>query len=444
MTDLHLLRDERPIEGRVFVAMPYGIKTVGGGTEFDFDQFYQQELSSIIEAAGMTAVRADSIYGPQTVMGPIWRGIQQAEVVLIDFTTRSPNVAMEFAFALLIGKKMIFLTQQPDDIPTDVRGRLRHITYSAHFSHIHAMRDELTNQLGAIRTESTVEMALVPMVSGGTDPVPARVITVTGDFVVVEANDGRRGVLGNADVDYDRIVSDMTRRFTVGEMLSGAFDVDTGGGMKYTLLAGKADPWPQLKRDFPVGTSFTGTVRRVSDQLGAFVPLAHGIEGLLHRSTLEGRDLAPGDEVAVQVSRLDVGRRRIGLELDRVVSQPAVSVVPARRAGPDRRVGVDGRPEAMIRAGDRLEGEVVKVAPEGAGGFLLLRLPGRIRPAMLHCTVMTPALREDLNSGRVEQGEIIDVEVLTVDQRTDRVTLRDLPDEADGGDVAGPELAQAS
>ncbi|GAA4785788.1 hypothetical protein GCM10023200_19700 [Actinomycetospora chlora] len=430
-----LMRDERPREGHVFVVMPYGVKQLDDGTLFDFDQYYEQELRPIITAVGMVPVRADSIYGPQSVLTAMWRGLQQAAIVLIDWTTRSPNVALEFGFGHLIGKKMIHLTQQPDDIPTDVRGSMRHIAYSAHFADVHRMRQELSRQLEAVALEPWVEMALVPMAAGGTDPVPARVINTAKEFIVIETGDGRRGVLGNADVEYDRIVPDMTRRFAVGDQLSGAFDVDTSGGMKYTLLAGTPNPWPLIQAEFPEGRTFTSTVARTADKLGAFVPLAHGIDGLVHVSALGSRTLAPGDTVEVTVARVDVERRRVALHLHAVSGRAA-----APASSPESRGGEGG-----LRVGQLLEGEVVKAVPEGQGGYVLVRLPGRVRPAMLHCRYMTPELRADLNAGEVERGEIVDVEIVSVDDARDRVVVRDVPDDGSHeGEAASSELPLAS
>jgi predicted RNA-binding protein with RPS1 domain len=428
MSDLHLLRDERPIEGHLYVAMPYGKKELRDGSMFDFDTFYENELVPVIESAGFTSVRADSIYGPQSVMGPIWRGVQQAEAVLVDFSTKSPNVAMEFALSLLIGKKSLYLTQDADDIPTDVRGRLRHILYSDHYTDVNRMRDELRNQLMAIRDEPSVEMALVPMAAGGTDPVPATVITVTKEFVVIEASGGRRGVLGNADVDYNRIVTDMAKCYSVGDRVTGAFDVDTGGGMKYTLLAGTPNPWPRLRTEFPPGTSLTGSVRHIREGLGAFVETRYGIDGLIHVSTLGGRALAVGDHVAVTVTRVDMDRRRVSLLLDRVVARTETTGVPAPRQSV----------EGMYSKGQRAKAEVTKVVSQGDGGYLLVKLPRRKRSAMLHCTAMTQELRDDLADNEVEVGEILDVEVIYVDLERDRVKVRDLPDVPDVPDV--PDL----
>jgi predicted RNA-binding protein with RPS1 domain len=417
MSDLHLLRDERPIEGRLFVATPYGKKELKDGTIFDFDAFFADELTPIAEAAGFTPIRADNIYGPQSVMGPIWRGIQQAEAVLVDWTLRSPNVAMEFAWSMIIGKRCLYLTQDADDIPTDVRGRLRHILYSDRYNDVRHMREELHNQLLAIRSEPAVEMALVPMAAGGTEPVPATVITVTREFAVIEASGGRRGVLGNADIDYGRVVPDMNKVYRVGDRVTGAFDVDTGGGMKYTMLAGVVNPWPRLRAEFPRGTPVTGVVRGTREGLGAFVEVGYGIDGLIHATTLGGRELRVGDEVAATVGRIDVDRRRVSLHLDRVLTHAGTKVTPPTPA------------DAGLRPGQRLEAEVAKVIRQDCGGYLLVRLPGRQRLAMLHSSVMTDELRSDLTGDDVEVGEILDVEVLRIDAARDRVSVRDLPDQ---------------
>ncbi|WP_083267877.1 S1 RNA-binding domain-containing protein [Lentzea guizhouensis] len=411
MSDLNFTRRERAIEGNVFVACPYGPRD-----GFDHDEFYLKALVPVIKGVGMTPVRADSIYGPQTIMGTVYRGIEQAEVVIIDFTGRNANVAMEFMMAAMIGKRMIYLTQDLDDIPSDIRGRVRVIKYSDHYAAIDQMKVDLNLQLAAIRLEHSVEMALLPMASGGTDPVQARVVTVTKDFVVVEALDGRRGVLGNADVDYQRIVPDMSRLFSIGDPLSGAFEVDISGGVKYTLLPGSTNPWHQLSIEFPVGRKFTGVVQRRSEKLGAFVLLDHGICGLVHNSVLGGRTLAVGDEVEVMVTRMEKDKRLIALQPLRMPPKVADSFVPTQRASA----------ESRFVKGQRLEGEVTRALPEGEGGYVLLRLPDRSRPVMLHCTAMTPGTRADLNAGEIEIGDVIDVEIDTIDVRRDRITVREL------------------
>jgi transcriptional accessory protein Tex/SPT6 len=160
----------------------------------------------------------------------------------------------------------------------------------------------------------------------------------------------------------------------------------------------------------------------VRDDLGAFVDVGSGLSGLIHTSVLGGRPVAVGDQVDVTVRHIDVDRRRIALHLD--------AVRPAARstgAAPDRAAS-----ESDFHPGQRLEAEVHKAVAQPGGGFLLVRVPGRTAPAMLHSTVMTPELRDDLADGQVEVGEVLDVEVVSVDPVRGRLHVRDLPDDAAG------------
>ncbi|WP_217242891.1 S1 RNA-binding domain-containing protein [Streptomyces sp. AC555_RSS877] len=428
MVSHRLTRDERPIPGNVFVATPFGVKTAPDGELFDYDNFFKSELVPLISSLGMTAVRADSLYGGDSVLTPVWKGIQQAEIVLVVFSDESVNVSIEFAWAYLLGKKMIYLTQDLKEIPADVKD-LRTITYSSHYAHMNRMREELRLALEAVREETVVEMTLLPMIGGGTVPVPARVVSASREFVVVETDDGRHGVLSNADVDYTRLVTDMTTKYEVGARLQGAFDMDARGDMRYTLLAGSLNPWPVLSADYPVGKLFTGTVHNVHPTLGVFVHVAHGVNGLLAKSdVVSAARLEPGDDVEVTVVRMDTERRRISLRLIKPLRQSRpLAAVP--RISPASR-------EAGLSAGDRFDGEVLRTKPEGQGGYVLLKLPGRSRPVILHCTAMSEELRHDLNADAIEPGEMIWVEILSVDLQRDRVLVKELPESVDDQEAA--------
>ena len=407
MHEVRLTRDEQPVPNRVLVVMPFGKKPLDDGTTFDFDWFYEDIISTTISETGLTPVRADEVYGPASVQGVVWRGIQQAELVVVDFSCRNPNVAMEYMAARIIGKRMIYLAQRADDIPSDVRG-LRYIPYAYGYAEMAAMQKELRVQLEAVRKEPAQEMALIPMATGGTVPTRAQVVSVTREFAVVRADDGGHGVLAAEDVDWGRLITDMTRHYSVGDRVDGAFEILPTGGMKYTLLAGQQNPWNELAASHPVGRTFTGTVHSVRDA-GVFVRVTGQINGLIPRGTLPaGVALSPGGKVEVTVAAIDAPRRRVTLTL-----------VESGTVRPSRGIGV----------GDRLEGEVCKICPEGEGGYVLLKVDGRQRPVFLHCTQMTPELRRDLNSGGIETGEVIDLEVTRVDVAGDKVFVRDIEDQ---------------
>lgn len=418
MHEVRLTRDEQPVPNRVLVVMPFGKKHLEDGTTFDFDWFYEDIIRATISDAGLTPVRADEIYGPASVQGVVWRGIQQAELVVVDFSCRNPNVAMEYMAARIIGKRMIYLAQHADDIPSDVRG-LRYIPYAYGYAEMAAMQKELRAQLEAVRKEPAQEMALIPMATGGTVPTRAQIVSVSRDFAVVRADDGGgHGVLAAEDVDWGRLITDMTRHYSIGDRVDGAFEMLPTGGMKYTLLAGQPNPWNELATSHPVGRTFTGTVHSVRDA-GAFIRVTGPINGLVPRGSLpEGTVLSPGGKVEVTVAAIDPRRRRVTLNLVK---------------------GGTARTPSGISVGDRLEGEVCKIRPEGEGGFVLLKVDGRQRPVFLHCTQMTLELRRDLNSGGIEAGEVIDLEVTRVDAAGDKVFVRDIEDQVP--EEAVPEAA---
>ncbi|MBQ0985561.1 S1 RNA-binding domain-containing protein [Streptomyces sp. F63] len=436
MHDIRLTRDEQTVPGTVLVITPMGRKTLRNDDEFDFDWHFQDVISPVVTEAGMTPVRADSVYGPANVLDVVWRGIQQAEVCIVDFSCRTPNVAMEYMAAKLIGKRMIYLAQHADDIPSDVRG-LRHIPYTPLYADMARMRAELRQQLEAVRLEPAQEMALIPLATGGVTPARAQVVSVSADFAVVRAADGTLGVLSGEDLDWSRIVTDMTRFCAVGEWLDGAFEMLPAGGTKYTLLSGQQNPWRRLEATHPVGHTFTGTVHSVR-QAGAFVRVSGPVNGLVPRSSLPpGTELTPGSRVEVTVLSVESRRRRVTLALAQGRGRPAApfpsaGTAPAGAASP-------GVASPGVALHERLEGEVVKIVPEGRGGYVLLRVPGRDRPVFLHCSAMSGQLRHDLNHGGIELGEILDLEVSSIDLRQNKVCVRDI----EPGDEAEDETGVA-
>jgi small subunit ribosomal protein S1 len=89
------------------------------------------------------------------------------------------------------------------------------------------------------------------------------------------------------------------------------------------------DPWLEVERLFPVGTTVRGKVSRLQP-FGAFVELTPGVEGLVHISEMgaERRIGHPrevvnaGDPVEARVLSIDRDKRRIGLSLDTASSTP--------------------------------------------------------------------------------------------------------------------------
>jgi hypothetical protein len=411
-------RTHQPEKGVVFFAMPYGTRPLNGvdGPTTDFDKVYGI-LESTLTAESMRPERLDGLYGPTAMIDLISRSIQRAEVVVVDFTTKNSNVTFELAIALMFGKKIVMISQDLDHVLTDYRGH-RVLTYSLMYDDMEALKKALVEQINALLATPSTEQTLAPLPGiGHVVNAPATVDRVEREYVVVRMDDPSRppAVLGNADVDVTRLIPDMASRFKVGDRIEGAFVVDTiNSRVTYTLVAGQEDPWPALEKQFPPGKVFTGVVRRVVDNVGSFVAVDGGVNGLIPERTLTGPCPPVGARVEARVIKMDRPNRRIMLRLIRVLDGLAAS-------------------SANPLMGQQGYGRVVKAVPyqDGRGGFILLEISGRERPALLLAREMSEELRQDLNNGQVDLDEEIYVEVIRIDEADDKVLLREVPDPGD-------------
>ncbi len=414
MDKLH--RTEYPNDEIVFFAMPYGRKPVSDGSEADFNDLYNTVYAPAVRSLGRTPERADEVYGTtQGVLEATWRAIQRAGVVVVDFTTRSPDVALEFGWAMCLHKRMIVLAENLEHVPTDVRGQLRPIRYSFDWAGISKMREELTEQLRQVLQEPAAEMTLKPL--EGAEPGRAVVEKVDRESIIVRDVRTRRvAEMHKTDVDYrSEVPSDMTKRFREGMELDGTFITEPDGRTRFTQRAGQRNPWPDLQAAYPPGRVFSSRVVKVTTAGGAFVAVAHEVNGYIPPAEAHAAGLQVGQAVEVVVLSLDPERQRISLTL---ANRPAASRAPAPTG-------------SYPQVGERLDGTVTRVEPErdGRGGYLLVRLddwPRLPRPAILHCSAMTPLLREAVNAGLVENGHQLTVEVIDVDPVRCRVQVRDV------------------
>ena len=84
--------------------------------------YYDLVFKPAIEQAGLTAVRADAeIFGTGKIIDQIWRGIQDASVLIAELTTKNPNVFYELGLAHATQKPVILVSSNEDDVPFDLR-----------------------------------------------------------------------------------------------------------------------------------------------------------------------------------------------------------------------------------------------------------------------------------------------------------------------------------
>lgn len=101
----------------VFVLMPIAP---------EFDDIYELGIKVACQNAGAYAERVDEQIFKESILDRIYNQIDKADVVVADMTGRNPNVFYEVGYAHALGKPVILLTQNVQDIPFDLK----------HYSHI--------------------------------------------------------------------------------------------------------------------------------------------------------------------------------------------------------------------------------------------------------------------------------------------------------------------
>jgi hypothetical protein len=110
-------------ESLIFVLMPF--------KEPWSERIWANHIKPIVEeldvSPRLACKRADNLYGHDVLLD-IVAAIRNAKAVIVDTTSRNPNVFYELGIAHSFGQRVVLLTQAVEDIPFDLR-RFRHIVY---------------------------------------------------------------------------------------------------------------------------------------------------------------------------------------------------------------------------------------------------------------------------------------------------------------------------
>lgn len=116
--------DPRPGEPRefldtCFVLMPFGPWP---------DRYFKEIYVPAIRDAGFEPIRADGLFNSGSVIEQIWDQIQKAKVLLAELTGKNPNVFYELGLAHALGRPVVFVSGELEDVPFDLR-HLRVVPY---------------------------------------------------------------------------------------------------------------------------------------------------------------------------------------------------------------------------------------------------------------------------------------------------------------------------
>ncbi len=102
----------------LFVLMPFSS---------DIKGVYEDHIKNVAASLKLKVARADDFFTAHTIVSDIWTAICKSRVILADCTGRNPNVFYEIGLAHTVGKPVVLITQNSEDVPFDL----------AHYRHIH-------------------------------------------------------------------------------------------------------------------------------------------------------------------------------------------------------------------------------------------------------------------------------------------------------------------
>ncbi len=183
-------------------------------------------------------------------------------------------------------------------------------------------RDEQKISLGIRQLESNPWEAAQAKYPPGTK-IKGKVRNLTSYGAFVELEEGLDGMVHVSDISWTRKINHPSEVFQKGDEVEAVvLEIDkTNQRISLGMKQLGTDPWAGIDQFYKVGDLVTGKVTKLAS-FGAFIGLAHDIDGLVHISQVsEDRVdkiknvLTVGQEVTARVIKIDRAERRIGLSV---------------------------------------------------------------------------------------------------------------------------------
>jgi small subunit ribosomal protein S1 len=153
--------------------------------------------------------------------------------------------------------------------------------------------------------------------------IKGKVRNLTSYGAFVELEEGLDGMIHVSDLSWTRKINHPSEVIKKGDEVEVVvLEIDKANqriavGMKQLA----EDPWANIDKFYKVGDLVNGKVTKLAS-FGAFIGLAHDIDGLVHISQVSEERvdkiknvLKPGQDVTARVIKIDKGDRRIGLSI---------------------------------------------------------------------------------------------------------------------------------
>jgi hypothetical protein len=106
-------------------------------------------IKSACDMARFRCLRADDIWEDSAIIQDIFNLVFRAQIIVVDFTAKNPNVMYETGIAHTLGKTVIPISQSMDDVPFDLKHH-RVLTYLRNGEGLAALTDALHRRIAYI------------------------------------------------------------------------------------------------------------------------------------------------------------------------------------------------------------------------------------------------------------------------------------------------------
>jgi len=110
-----------------------------------------EDIKAMAKTIGMQCKRGDDIWFNDTIIQDVVDLIDMSKIVICDLTNRNANVFYEAGIAHTLGRDIILITQNSEDVPFDLR-HYRHIKYLNNAEGRADLCDTLKQRIGTIVT----------------------------------------------------------------------------------------------------------------------------------------------------------------------------------------------------------------------------------------------------------------------------------------------------
>jgi len=156
--------------------------------------------------------------------------------------------------------------------------------------------------------------------------IQGKIKNITDFGLFIGIDEGIDGLVHISDLSWTKRIKHPSELYKKGEEIQAiVLNIDKENE-RFSLGVKQlnADPWEEIPKRYPVGSSVVGTVTNVTD-FGLFVEIEEGIEGLVHVSEISKEKIKTpvgifqeGQEVTAKVVNIGKEERKIGLSLKRL------------------------------------------------------------------------------------------------------------------------------